>query len=181
MTTPLMPKATAVWLIENTALTFEQIAEFCGIHILEIQSLADNENATRIVGFDPIASSQLTLDEIHRCENNPDERLVIRPAISADSVLGKKKTRYTPLSKRQDRPDAIAWMIKFYPDIPEIALTRLLGTTKPMIRSIKTKAHWNSSNIKPRSPVQLGFCSQIELDTLITAYVPKVASAEIAS
>ena len=179
MTTPLMPKATAVWLIENTALTFDQISAFCGIHILEIQSLADNENSIRIVGFDPIASSQLTLDEIQRCENDPAARLVIRPAISADSVLGKKKSRYTPLSKRQDRPDAIAWMIKFYPDIPEIALTRLLGTTKPMIRSIKSKTHWNSTQIKPRSPVQLGFCSQTELDALIKAYAPK--ETEVAS
>ena len=177
MTTPLMPKATAVWLIENTALTFDQISAFCGIHGLEIQALADNENATRIVGFDPIASSQLTLDEIHRCENDPAARLVIRPAISADSVLGKKKSRYTPLSKRQDRPDAIAWMIKFYPDIPEVALTRLLGTTKPMIRSIKTKTHWNTPQIKPRSPVQIGFCSQAELDAVIKAYAPKEAEA----
>lgn len=173
MTIPLMPKATAVWLIENTALAFDQIAAFCGIHILEIQALADNENSMRIVGFDPIASSQLTLEEIHRCENDLKARLVIRPAITADSVLGKKKSRYTPLSKRQDRPDAIAWMIKFYPDIPEVAVTRLLGTTKPMIRSIKTKTHWNSPQIKPRNPVQLGFCSQTELDALIGAYAPK--------
>ncbi len=173
MTIPLMPKATAVWLIENTALTFDQISAFCGIHILEIQSLADNENSIRIVGFDPIASSQLTLEEIQRCENDSKARLVIRPAISADSVLGKKKSRYTPLSKRQDRPDAIAYMIKFYPDIPEIALTRLLGTTKPMIRSIKSKTHWNSPQIKPRNPVQLGFCSQAELDAVIKVYAPK--------
>lgn len=176
MTTPLMPKATAVWLIENTALSFDQIADFCGIHILEIQALADNENSMRIVGFDPIASSQLTLEEIHRCENDAKARLVIRPAITADSVLGKKKSRYTPLSKRQDRPDAIAWMVKFYPDIPEVALTRLLGTTKPMIRSIKTKTHWNTQQIKPRNPVQLGFCSQGELDALISAYAPKTAT-----
>ncbi len=173
MTTPLMPKATAVWLIENTALTFEQIADFCKIHILEIQSLADNENAMRIVGFDPVTSSQLALEEIRRCENDSTARLVIRPAINADSVLGKKKSRYTPLSKRQDRPDAIAWLIKFYPDIPESAITRFLGTTKPMIQSIKTKTHWNSSQIKPRSPVQLGFCSQAELDALISTYTPK--------
>jgi hypothetical protein len=177
MTTPLMPKATAVWLIENTALTFEQIADFCGIHILEIQALADNENSMRIVGFDPIASSQLALEEIHRCENDAKARLVIRPAISADSVLGKRKTRYTPLSKRQDRPDAIAWMIKFHPDIPETALTRLLGTTKPMIKSIKTKTHWNSPNIKPKNPVQLGFCTQKELDAVIYAHTPKEANS----
>jgi hypothetical protein len=132
----------------------------------------------RIVGFDPIASSQLTLEEIHRCENDQKERLVIRPAISADSVLGKKKTRYTPLSKRQDRPDAIAWMIKFYPDVPEIALTRLLGTTKAMIKSIKTKTHWNSQNIKPRSPAQIGFCTQTELDKVIATYTQKENSSE---
>jgi hypothetical protein len=170
MTAPLMPKATAVWLIENTALSFEQISSFCHIHILEIQALADNEGSIRIVGFDPIASSQLDLEEIHRCEKDPAARLSIRPAISADSVLGKKKTRYTPVSKRQDRPDAIAWMIKFYPDVPEVALTRLLGTTKPMVRAVKTKTHWNAAQIKPRHPVQLGFCTQAELDAVVGAY-----------
>jgi hypothetical protein len=178
MSLPLMPKATAVWLIENTALSFEQIAIFCGIHNLEIQALADNEGSVNIVGFDPIASSQLSLDEIHRCEQDPKARLVIREPISADSVLGKKKTRYTPVSKRQDRPDAIAWVIKFHPEIPELAITRLLGTTKPMVRAVKTKTHWNSAQIKPRSPVQLGFCSAAELDEAIRMYSPKPVASE---
>ena len=167
MTSPLMPKATAVWLIEHTALTFNQIATFCGLHVLEVQHLADEEGAVRIVGFDPIASSQLTLDEIRRCETDPAANLALRDAISADSVLGKKKAKYTPLSKRQDRPDAIAWMIKFHPGVSDHAICRLLGTTRPTIQAIRTKTHWNSQHIKPRSPVQLGFCTQAEIDHII--------------
>jgi hypothetical protein len=173
MTMPLMPKATAVWLIENTALSFEQIAIFCGIHILEIQALADHEGSINIVGFDPIASSQLSLEEIKRCESDTKTRLVIREAVTVDSILGKKKSKYTPVSKRQDRPDAIAWLIKFHPEIPELAITKLLGTTKQMVRAVKSKTHWNSTQIKPRNPVQLGFCSANELEEAIRLYASK--------
>lgn len=178
MKTPLMPKATAVWLIENTALTFEQIAIFCGIHFLEIQALANQEGSINIVGFDPIASSQLSLEEIKRCENDPNTRLVIREAVTVESVLGKKKTKYTPVSKRQDRPDAIAWILKFHPEISEIAITKLLGTTRQMVRAVKTKTHWNSAQIKPRSPVQLGFCTNAELESVINMFPSKTAHAD---
>lgn len=172
--TPLMPKATAVWLIENTALTFEQIAIFCGIHFLEIQALANQEGSINIMGFDPIASSQLSLDEITRCENDASARLMIREAVTVESVLGKKKTKYTPVSKRQDRPDAIAWLLKFHPEISEVAITKLLGTTKQMVRAVKTKTHWNTAQIKPRHPVQLGFCSNAELESAIKLFAAKL-------
>lgn len=164
---PLMPKATAVWLVENTSLTFEQIAEFCHLHILEIKAIADGESATGMIGMDPITSGQLTLDEIHRCESNPEESLRLMPPLTADAILGKKGGRYTPVSKRQDRPDAIAWLLKFCPELSDLQICRLLGTTKPMIKSIRTKTHWNSSHIKARHPVQIGLCTQTELDHAI--------------
>jgi len=167
MTTPLMPKATAVWLIENTALAFKQIAKFSGLHMLEIQNLADSEATHGMLGFDPIASGQLTLVEIHRCEQDPAADLQISAAISADSVLGKKRPRYTPLSKRQERPDAISWLVKYYPDLTDSQISRLIGTTKITIDAVRTKSHWNAQNIKPRSPVQLGFCTQVELDAAV--------------
>lgn len=167
MPTPLMPKATAVWLIENTGLTFEQIAEFCHIHPLEIQAIADGESSVGMVGFNPITSQQLTLDEIKRCEADKTAHLQLTPPITADSLLGKKKGRYTPVAKRQDRPDAIAWLLKFHPHLTDVQICNLLGTTKSMIKSIRTRTHWNTSNIKPRSPVQLGLCTQSELDAVI--------------
>ncbi len=169
MTAPLMPKATAVWLIENTSLSFKQVAEFSTLHILEVQNLADSELTQGMVGFDPIASGQLTLEEIHRCEHDASAKLQISVAISADSVLGKKRTRYTPLARRQERPDAIAWLIKYYPDLSDNQISRLVGTTKPTIAAVRNKSHWNAHNIKPRNPVQLGFCSQPELDNLVSA------------
>ena len=167
MTAPLMPKATSVWLIENTSLSFQQIAKFCGLHMLELQNLADSESTHGMVGFDPIASGQLTLEEIHRCEKDANLVLQISAAVSVDSVLGKKRTRYTPLAKRQERPDAIAWLIKYYPDLNDNQISRLVGTTKPTIDAVRNKSHWNAHNIKPRNPVQLGFCSQSELDEVV--------------
>lgn len=169
MTTPLMPKATAVWLIENTSLSFQQIADFCGLHLLELQTLADSESTHGMVGFDPIASGQLTLDEIHRCERDAKLKLQISAAVSADSVLGKKRARYTPLAKRQERPDAIAWLVKYYPELNDSQISRLVGTTKLTIDAVRNKTHWNAQNIKPRNPVSLGFCSQAELDTVVVA------------
>jgi hypothetical protein len=163
----LMPKATAVWLIDNTTLTFSQISTFCGLHALEIQAIADGEINLRITGMDPIASGQLTAEEIKRCEANPDVNLVLSVALTADELLGKKKPKYTPVSKRQDRPDAIAWIIKYHPEMSDSKISQLLGTTKAMIVSIKNKTHWNSVNIKPRSPVQLGLCTQTELDQAV--------------
>ena len=168
MSSPLMPKATAVWLIENTSLTFEQVSKFCGLHILEVQTLADSESTQGMVGFDPIASGQLSLEEIHRCEKNSEAYLQISTAVTADSVLGKKRSRYTPLAKRQERPDAIAWLLKYYPDLNDSQVSRLVGTTKATIVSVRSKSHWNAQNIKPRNPVQLGFCTQSELDSVVS-------------
>lgn len=167
MTQPLMPKATAVWLLDNTTLTFKQIAEFCGLHILEVQAIADGDSAVGMIGFDPITSGQLTVDEIKRCENDDSSHLTLMPPMTADSILGKKSSRYTPVARRQDRPDAIAWLLKFHPELPDSVICKLLGTTKNMIKSIKLKTHWNSANIKPKHPVSLGLCTQVELESVI--------------
>lgn len=166
MSLPLMPKATAVWLIENTSLTFVQIAEFCGLHILEVQAIADGEVATGMNGFDPIANGQLTSDEIARCEKDQSLRLKL---LEQEDVLGhkKKKARYTPVSRRQDRPDAIAWVLKNHPELSMTQMTKLLGTTKSTIVSIRDRTHWNVQNIRPRHPVILGLCSQKDLDEAV--------------
>jgi hypothetical protein len=162
-----MPKATAVWLVENTVLTFEQIADFCELHILEVQAIADGEAAVGMIGMNPIASGQLTHEEIERCESDPNTRLQLTPPVTAESVLGKRRSKYTPVSKRQDRPDAIAWLLKYYPNLSDGQICRLLGTTRPTINAVRNKTHWNSANIKPRSPVQLGLCNQGQLDEAI--------------
>lgn len=167
MTQPLMPKATAVWLIENTALSFEQIAAFCELHVLEVQAIADGESAIGMIGMDPIMSGQLTAENIQHCEANPSATLQLIKPVDADSILGKKKSKYTPLAKRQERPDAIAWILKYHPEISETRICRLLGTTRNMIASIRGKTHWNSANIQPKNPVLLGLCTQIELDRAI--------------
>lgn len=167
MTTPLMPKATAVWLLDNTTLTFDQIADFCGLHVLEIQAIADGDSATGMVGFNPITSGQLSKEEIARCEADSKQLLKITPPVTADTILGKKKSKYTPVSKRQDRPDAIAWLLKFHPELSDAAICRLLGTTTNMIKSIKNKTHWNSANIKAKSPVSIGLCTQVEFDVAL--------------
>ncbi|MBP7064419.1 cell cycle transcriptional regulator TrcR [Ferrovibrio sp.] len=167
MALPLMPKATAVWLIDNTKLTFDQIAFFCGLHPLEVKGIADGEVAIGIVGQDPVASSQLTAAEIARCEANPAANLkLLAPTVP----LARQKTkgaRYTPLSKRQDRPDAIAWLLKYHPEVGDAQVQKLLGTTKATIDSVRSRTHWNAPNIKPRDPVSLGICSQSELDRVL--------------
>ncbi len=166
MTLPLMPKATAVWLIDKTALTFTQIAEFCGMHPLEVQAIADGEVAQGIVGYDPVANGQLTMDEIHRCEADPNARLRLLPS---NNPLPKRSrgSRYTPVAKRNDRPDAIAFLIRTYPQLTEAQVGRLLGTTKDTIQKVRDRTHWNSANIKPRDPVILGLCSQSDLNAAI--------------
>lgn len=166
MKQPLMPLATAVWLVENTSLTFEQIAEFCGLHALEVQSIADEQIATNIVGLDPIASGQLKWDEIERCQKDSKARLVLRE----DEVPAKSRAggpRYTPVSRRQDRPDAIAWLIRHHPELSEAQICKLVGTTKPTIAGIRDRSHWNIANIKPIDPVALGLCKQLDLDAAI--------------
>tara|TARA_B100000686_G_C16552085_1_gene843137 strand:+ start:164 stop:889 length:726 start_codon:yes stop_codon:yes gene_type:complete len=158
-----MPKATAVWLIENTALTFEQIGEYCGLHSLEIQGIADGEVAVGIVGRDPIANGDLSKDEIETCEKDNSKRL----SQSKDEIQLIRRSvgpRYTPLSKRQNRPDAIAWLTKYHPELSDAQICRLVGTTKPTVVSVKDRTHWNIINLKLTDPVTLGMCTQTELD-----------------
>jgi len=163
MTQPLMPKATAVWLVENTALTFKQIADFCGLHILEVQAIADEEVAVGMQGLDPIANGQLTKEEIARCEEDPSAKLqLVKSDIPQPSARGKGP-RYTPVAKRQDKPDAIAWLLRHYPELTDAQIGRLVGTTKPTINAVRDRSHWNSPNLKPRSPVELGICKHDDL------------------
>ncbi len=178
MTQPLMPKATAVWLIDNTSLTFDQIGTFCGLHTLEIQGIADGEVALGIVGRDPIAQGELTQEEINRCENDKEQKLGIN---KTDIFLGRKdnEQRYTPLSKRQNRPDAIAWLIKYHPELSDAQICRLVGTTKPTVSSVRDRTHWNMANLKLMDPVTLGMCSQTNLDTEIKKAVKKLKNKQI--
>ncbi len=166
MTLPLMPKATAVWLIEKTALTFSQIAEFCGMHPLEVQAIADGEVAQGIVGYDPVANMQLGKDEIKRCEVDSTQHLKLQ---ASTIVLPKKHrgARYTPVAKRNDRPDGIAFLLRNYPQLSEALIGKLMGTTKDTIQKVRERSHWNSANIKPRDPVILGLCTQTDLNAAI--------------
>ncbi len=166
MTLPLMPKATAVWLIDKTALTFTQIALFCGMHPLEVQAIADGEVAQGIVGYDPVANSQVTAAEIKRCEADPEARLKLLPtALPQPKRL--KGARYTPVAKRNDRPDGIAYLLRNYPQLVDAQIAKLMGTTKETIQKVRDRSHWNSANIKPRDPVILGLCSQSDLHTMV--------------
>lgn len=159
----LMPKATAVWLVDNTTLTFFQIGEFCQLHELEVQAIADGEVAIGIVGLDPVANGQLTKEEIGRCEANPAELLKIATSDIPQPVARQKGPRYTPVSKRADKPDAIAWLLRNQPDLNDAQIGRLIGTTKPTINAIRDRTHWNSTNLQPRSPVEVGLCTHQEL------------------
>jgi hypothetical protein len=170
MTTLLMPKATAVWLIENSTLTFVQIGDLCRLHELEVQAIADGEVAIGIVGLDPIVNGQLTREELQRCEADPVARLKIAESDIPQPVARHKGPRYTPVSKRADKPDAIAWMVRNQPDLTDAQISRLIGTTKPTITAVRDKTHWNSSNLQPRSPVEVGLCTHLELrDAVIKA------------
>lgn len=162
---PLMPKATAVWLVENTTLSFRQIADFCHLHELEVKGIADGDVATGIKGLDPVTGGQLTREEIAKAEANPDHRLALLE--SKVDVKVKKSTagpRYTPVSRRGDRPDAIAWLLRYHPELPDAAIMKLVGTTKHTINAVRDRSHWNATNIKPVDPVSLGLCSQLDLD-----------------
>jgi uncharacterized protein len=180
MTLPLMPKATAVWLVENTALSFEQIAEFCGMHPLEVQGIADGEVSGGIRGLDPAASGQLTLEEIKRCEEDPSARLQLLTTAKQYITHKTKGSRYTPVARRQDKPDAIAWLVKHYPTMTDAQVAKLVGTTKNTIQAVRNKTHWNSSNIKPRDPVLLGLCTQTHLDAAVATVKPD-AGKEVAT
>ena len=179
MALPLMRKATAVWLVENTSLTFSQIANFCGLHELEVSGIADGEVASGIRGMDPITSNQLTEQEIKRCESDPNSKLelIINPATIGETK--RRGPRYTPLSKRQDKPAAIAWLVKFYPDLPDTQIIKLVGTTKPTIKAVRERSHWNITNIVPTDPVLLGLCKQVELDKAIEKIDKKNSSNNI--
>lgn len=178
MALPLMPKATAVWLVENTSLTFEQIAAFCGMHELEVQAIADGEVATGIVGQDPLANGQLTQAEIDRCQRDPNMRLRISVSDIPLPQTRAKGARYTPVSKRHDRPDAIAWLLKHHPELSDAQLSKLIGTTKPTISAVRDRTHWNSTNIKPRNPVTLGLCTEADLEKEIALAPRRVLTPE---
>jgi uncharacterized protein len=163
---PLMPKATAVWLVENTALSFDQIADFCKLHPLEVKAIADGDAAQGIKGLDPILTGQLTRDDIERAESDTSRRLHLAdPKVRLPDSKGKKKgPRYTPVSRRQDRPNAILWLIRNHPELKDSQIMRLVGTTKSTIQAIRDRTHWNAANLTPMDPVTLGLCSQIDLD-----------------
>jgi len=175
MALPLMQKATAVWLVDNTTLSFRQIAEFCGLHELEVNGIADGEVAVGIKGFDPIANNQLTPEEIARCEKDPKAKLQLKHNPAAEGEAKRKGPRYTPLSKRQDRPAAIAWLVKFHPELTDSQISKLVGTTKPTIQSIRDRTHWNITNIQPIDPVALGLCKQTELDAAVSKAAKRAA------
>lgn len=181
MPLPLMPKATAVWLVENTTLTFEQIGNFCGLHKLEIQAIADGEVASGILGLDPIMNGQLTADEIKRCENDSRAHLKILRTELPQPATRTKGPRYTPVSKRADKPDAISYLVKTYPELLDAQIARLLGTTKDTIAKVRDRSHWNATNIKPRNPVLLGLCKQADLDAAIKRAQRRVAREQKAA
>jgi hypothetical protein len=162
---PLMPKATAVWLVENTALTFEQIADFCKLHPLEVKSIADDEGVQSIIGRDPIATGQLLREEVDKGEANPNYRLKLAESkVHLPEAKRKRGPRYTPVSRRQDRPNAILWLVRNHPELKDSQIMRLVGTTKTTIEAIRDRTHWNAANLAPMDPVTLGLCSQIDLD-----------------
>ncbi len=165
---PLMPKSTAVWLVENTALTFRQIADFCHMHELEVKAIADGDVAAGIKGLDPVTAGQLTRDDIAKAEADADHKLKL--VVSKVNVEVKKATsgpRYTPVSRRGDRPDAIQWLLRYHPELPDTAVMKLVGTTKHTINAVRERSHWNATNIKPVDPVSLGICTQLELDMAV--------------
>ncbi|MBM9593272.1 DUF1013 domain-containing protein [Roseitranquillus sediminis] len=172
---PLMAKATAVWLVDNTTLSFKQIAEFCGLHELEVQGIADGDVAQGVKGFDPIQNNQLDPIEIERGEKDTDYRLKLKFNAAALGEEKRRGPRYTPLSKRQDRPAAILWLVKFHPELTDGQIGKLVGTTKPTIQSIRDRTHWNISNIQPIDPVALGLCKQTELDSAVQKAAQKKA------
>lgn len=164
---PLMPKATAVWLIENTSLTFDQIADFCGLHRLEVQGIADGEVAKGIAGIDPVTAGQVALDEIKSCEKDANARMRLAPEVAAllkAQQQVKKNSKYTPMARRQDKPDAVAWILKHCPDMTDGQIVKLIGTTKSTIAAVRDRTHWNIANIRPKDPVLLGVCSQTDLN-----------------
>ena len=172
----LMPKATAVWLVDNTSLTFEQIADFCGLHPLEVKGIADGEVARDIRGADPIANGQLSREELDQAERDENYRMTALKSRHAELLRPKKGgPRYTPVSRRQDRPDAIAWFVRNHPEIADSQIAKLLGTTKATIDQVRNRTHWNAANLKPVDPVTLGLVGQLELDDVVRKAYDKKA------
>ena len=167
MNRPMMPKATAVWLVENTALTFAQIAEFCELHELEVQAIADEDIVSGMAGIDPIQAGQLTQEEIDRCQADPEARLILKETDIPMPVQRSKGARYTPIAKRQDKPDGIAWLLKHHPELTDAQISKLLGTTKTTINAVRDRSHWNSSNIRARDPMDLGLCSYSDYNAAV--------------
>lgn len=176
----LMPKATAVWLVDNTSLSFEQIADFCGLHPLEVRGIADGEVARDIRGADPIGNGQLTREELDKAQGNPDYRMKAQVSRHAELLKpAKKAPRYTPVSRRQDRPDAIAWFLRHHPEVTDAQISKILGTTKATIEQVRARTHWNAANIKPVDPVTLGLVGQLELDSLVKKAAEKKAKDDL--
>ncbi len=179
MNRPLMPKATAVWMVENTSLTFEQIAEFCGLHVLEVKGIADGDVAHGIKGMDPVSSGQLTREEIQRGQEDPNYRLQLaKSKVDLPVIKAKRAPKYTPVSKRQDRPNAILWLLRHHPELKDSQIMRLVGTTKPTIQSIRDRTHWNSANLTPQDPVALGLCTQTDLDQAVAKAARRAKQGE---
>ncbi len=174
--TPLMPHATATWLVDNTALSFDQIADFCGLHILEVQAMADDLAGSKYTGRDPLHSGELTLAEIERGQDDPSYRLKMQKA--PVEVTRTKGPRYTPVSKRQDKPDGIAWILRNHPEITDAQIGKLIGTTRTTIAAIRDRSHWNIANIQAKDPVTLGLCSQRELDAVVAKAAKKAGTSE---
>ncbi|MBL1419455.1 MAG: DUF1013 domain-containing protein [Alphaproteobacteria bacterium] len=173
---PLMPKATAVWLVDNTALTFDQIADFCSLHPLEVRAIADGDVAQGVRGQDPIQSGELTRESIEEAQNDDSIKLVLaKRKLVIPEAKTRKGPRYTPLSRRQDKPSSILWLVKFHPELVDSQVMKLVGTTKPTIKAIRERSHWNIQNIKPIDPVALGLCKQIELDAAVAKAAARVA------
>jgi len=164
---PIMAKATAVWLVDNTTMTFLQVADFCGLHELEVQGIADGDVAAGVKGFDPLANNQLTQGEIDAAEKDPQHKLKLKFYAAAVGEEKRRGPRYTPLSKRQDRPASILWLVKFHPELTDGQISKLVGTTKPTIQALRERTHWNINNIQPIDPVALGLCKQSELDAVV--------------
>ncbi len=175
---PLMPIATAVWLIDNTSLTFDQIADFCGLHPLQVKGIADGDVGAGVRGIDPIGTHQLTREEIETAQGDENYRLKLSKPKTIVAQKPRKGPRYTPVSKRQNRPDAIAWVVRNHPEISDAQIAKLLGTTKTTIQSVRDRSHWNSANIQPQDPVGLGLCTQIDLDTVVRKAAAKRAKLQ---
>ncbi|MBB5518582.1 DUF1013 domain-containing protein [Amphiplicatus metriothermophilus] len=178
---PLMPLATAVWLIDNTSLTFDQIADFCGLHPLQVKGIADGDVAAGVRGIDPITNHQLAREEIEKGEADPTYRMKLSRPKTVVAEKPRKGPRYTPVSKRQNRPDAIAWMLRNHPEVADAQIAKLLGTTKTTIQAVRDRTHWNSQNITPQDPVGLGLCTQLELDAVVRKAAARKAKLEPAA